>query len=53
MSVIATLIEPDGVTRIFFDYRRGESTWADEVRIAEAIARASASDAVEQPRRAA
>jgi len=53
MSVIATLIEPERVTRIFFDYTRGESNWVDEVRIAQAIARTYATGAVVRPRRAA
>jgi hypothetical protein len=53
MSVIATLIEPERVTRIFFDYRRSDNGRQEEARIARAIAQASAADAEPQPRQAA
>ena len=53
MSVIAILIERDRVTRIFFDYRRGETSPEDEARIDREIARAYAADAMEEPRQAA
>jgi hypothetical protein len=44
MCVIATLIEPGRVTRIFFDYRRGATDRDGEARIAREIARACAVD---------
>jgi hypothetical protein len=37
MSVIATLVEPRGVTRIFFDCRDAPPDPADQQRIARAI----------------
>ena len=37
MSVIATLVEPHGVTRIFFDCRDAPPDPADQQRIAQAI----------------
>jgi hypothetical protein len=37
MSVIAIAIEPDSVTRIFFDCRADTITAGDEARIAKAI----------------
>ncbi len=42
MSVIATGIEPRGVTRIFFDCRPADPDPRDEVRIADAIAQTAA-----------
>jgi hypothetical protein len=44
MSVIGTLIEPGGVTRIFFDYRRGATDRDGEALIAREITRAGAVD---------
>jgi hypothetical protein len=40
MSVIATAIEANGVTRIFFDCRAAAPNRKDEARIVEAIERA-------------
>jgi hypothetical protein len=42
MPVIATEIEPHGVTRIFLDCRPAAPDPHDEARIARAIARAQA-----------
>ena len=39
MSVIATLIEPHRVTRVFFDYRDAGHDPVDRRRIAQAIER--------------
>lgn len=39
MSLIATLIEPRRVTRVFFDYRDAGHDPADKQRIAQAIER--------------
>ena len=47
MSVIAISVEPDRLTRIFFDCSRTEPKPDDEVRIAREIARAYASDTME------
>jgi hypothetical protein len=41
MSLIATGIEPHGVTRIFFDYRPADSDHHDEMRIARAVEQAA------------
>jgi hypothetical protein len=43
MSLIATGIEPHGVTRIFFDCRPADPDRRDEVRIARAVEQAAAS----------
>jgi hypothetical protein len=42
MSVIATVAEPHGVTRIFFDCRPADPDPRDEVRISDVIARTAA-----------
>ena len=42
MSVIATGVEPHGVTRIFFDCRPADTDRHDEVSIAREIEQAAA-----------
>jgi hypothetical protein len=47
MAVIATGIEPHGVTRIFFDCRPAAPDPRDAVRIADAIAQTAAKASAE------